>query len=48
MFTFENYLQTGSSQWDIIPSETHSAQAWMNHPMGNHTLKCGFEFRRMN
>jgi hypothetical protein len=48
MFTFENYLQTGISQWDIIPSETYSAQAGMNHSLGSHTLKYGFEFRLMH
>ena len=47
-FTFENYLQTGISQWDIIPSETYSAQAGLNHSFGNHTLKYGFEFRLMH
>jgi hypothetical protein len=47
-FTFENYLQTGISQWDIIPSETYSAQAGMNHSMGSHTLKYGVEFRLMH
>jgi hypothetical protein len=46
-FTFENYLQTGISQWDIIPSETYSAQAGMNHSLGNHTLKYGVELRLM-
>jgi hypothetical protein len=48
MFTFENYLQTGISQWDIIPSETYSAQAGMNHTLGRHTLKYGVEFRLMH
>ncbi|HKE28351.1 MAG TPA: carboxypeptidase-like regulatory domain-containing protein [Bryobacteraceae bacterium] len=47
-FTFENYLQTGISQWDIIPSETYSAQAGMNHSLGKHSLKYGFEFRLMH
>lgn len=48
MFTFENYLQTGISQWDIIPSETYSAQAGMNHSLGKHTLKYGVEYRLMH
>jgi hypothetical protein len=48
MFTFENYLQTGISQWDIIPSETYSAQAGMNHSFGKHTLKYGVEYRLMH
>jgi hypothetical protein len=48
MFTFENYLQTGISQWDIIPSETYSAQAGMNHSLGKHTLKYGVEYRIMH
>jgi hypothetical protein len=48
MFTFENYLQTGISQWDINPSETYSAQAGMNHILGSHTLKYGFEYRLMH
>lgn len=47
-FTFENYLQTGINQWDIIPSETYSTQAGMNHILGRHTLKYGFEFRWMH
>ena len=47
-FTFQNYLQTGISQWDIIPSETYSAQAGMNHSLGNHTLKYGVEYRLMH
>jgi hypothetical protein len=48
MFTFENYLQTGISQWDIIPSETYSAQTGMTHMLGKHTLKYGFEYRLMH
>ncbi len=47
-FTFENYLQTGISQWDITPSETYSAQAGMTHIMGSHTLKYGVEYRLMH
>jgi hypothetical protein len=47
-FTFENYLQTGINQWDIIPSETYSAQAGMTHILGHHTLKYGFEYRLMH
>jgi hypothetical protein len=47
-FTFENYLQTGISQWDITPSETYSMQAGMNHSLGRHTLKYGFELRLMH
>ncbi len=41
-------MQTGISQWDIIPSETYSVQAGMNHSLGRHTLKYGFEFRLMH
>ncbi len=47
-FTFENYMQTGINEWDIIPSETYSAQAGLNHTLGRHTLKYGFEFRLMH
>jgi hypothetical protein len=47
-FTFENYMQTGVNQWDIVPSETYSAQAGMNHILGRHTLKYGFEYRLMH
>ncbi|MCL4402885.1 MAG: Plug and carboxypeptidase regulatory-like domain-containing protein, partial [Acidobacteria bacterium] len=47
-FTFENYMQCGINQWDIIPSETYSAQAGMNHMLGTHTLKYGFEYRLMH
>jgi len=47
-FTFENYLQTGISQWDITPSETYSAQAGVTHILGSHTLKYGFEYRLMH
>ena len=47
-FTFENYLQTGISQWDVIPSETYSAQAGMNHSLGEHTLKYGFDSGSMH
>ena len=47
-FTFENYLQTGINQWDIIPSETYSAQVGMTHILGTHTLKYGFEYRLMH
>lgn len=47
-FTFENYMQTGINEWNIIPSETYSAQAGLNHTLGRHTLKYGFEFRLMH
>src|SRR5574340_228226 len=47
-FTFENYMQTGINQWDIIPSETYSAQAGMNHMLGVHTVKYGLEYRLMH
>jgi hypothetical protein len=48
IITWENYLQASISQWDIIPSETYSAQAGMNHSLGRHTLKYGFEYRLMH
>jgi hypothetical protein len=48
IITWENYMQAGISQWDIIPSETYSAQAGMNHSLGRHTLKYGFEYRHMH
>src|SRR5262249_27139333 len=47
-FTFENYLQTGINQWDIIPSETYSAQTGVTRITGGHTLKLGFEMRLMH
>jgi hypothetical protein len=47
-FTFENYMQTSINQWDIIPSETYSVQTGMNHVLGRHTLKYGFETRLMH
>jgi hypothetical protein len=48
IITWENYTQAGISQWDIAPSETYSAQAGMNHSLGRHTLKYGFEYRLMH
>ena len=48
IFTWENYLQAGNNQWDIIPSETYSAQAGLNQMLGLHTLKYGFEYRLMH
>ena len=47
-FTFENYMQTGINEWNIVPSETYSAQAGLNHVFGRHTLKYGFEMRLMH
>lgn len=48
IFTWENYMQAGISQWDIVPSETYSVQAGLNQMLGLHTLKYGFEYRVMH
>ncbi|MCL4402349.1 MAG: TonB-dependent receptor [Acidobacteria bacterium] len=48
IFTFENYLQAGISEWDIVPSDTYNAQVTMNRTMGSHSMKFGAEYRKMH
>ncbi len=48
MFTWENYLQTSINEWDIIPSETYTAQASMTSIVRNHSFKYGFEYRLLH
>ncbi len=47
-FTFENYLQTSLSEWNIVPSETYTAQAGLVKVAGAHSVKFGAEFRVMH
>jgi hypothetical protein len=48
IFTFTNYTQAGRSEWDIIPSETYTAQAGVTRSAGTHQIKYGGEVRLMH
>jgi hypothetical protein len=48
IFTFTNYTQAGRSEWDIIPSETYTAQAGVTRASGSHAIKYGGEVRLMH
>ena len=48
IFTFTNYQQVSISEWDIIPSETYTAQAGVTRSAGSHNIKYGGEVRLMH
>jgi hypothetical protein len=45
IFTFTNYQQASNNEWDIIPSETYTAQVGVTRSSGTHQIRYGGEYR---
>jgi len=48
LFTWEGYLQAGTTEWTTMPSDTFTGQAGITRMAGRHTLKVGAEMRLLH